>query len=150
MLGSFRHRPLGLALAALFAACIVPSAVFAADAGTAQNVECMLPGQIQHMGGHTTMGPRRPVQTTPEDCAQRGGEYTAQESPPLPPPASPASMADDGSMVACLLPAQTRQLGEKARYRTSRKTVHTTRTDCQKRGGTVYTPHKAATTHKKS
>ncbi|HEY2346416.1 MAG TPA: hypothetical protein VGH80_11095 [Xanthomonadaceae bacterium] len=148
MPASIRHRPLGLVLAALFAACMVPGSAFAA--GATQNVECMLPGQIQHMGGHTTMGPRRAVQTTPEDCSQRGGEYTAQEQPPSPPPgASLAATADDGAIVSCLLPAQTRQLGEKARYRTGRHTVHTTRTDCQKRGGEVYTPHTHHGTTKK-
>jgi hypothetical protein len=55
---------------------------------------------------------------------------------------------DDGRILSCLLPAQTRQLGEKARYRTTRNTVHVTRTECQKRGGTVYTPHRK-TTHRK-
>jgi len=146
MRASIRHRPLGLVLAGLVAASFIPGMCHAAE-----NVECKLPGEVHSVGGHSMMSAGRIVQTTPDDCRQRGGEYTVQEQPPLPPPAttSVATMADGGTMVSCLLPAQTRQLGEKAQYRTTRHSVRTTRSDCQARGGTVYTPHKSRTTHHK-
>ncbi|HTA64106.1 MAG TPA: hypothetical protein VK753_01260 [Xanthomonadaceae bacterium] len=129
-----------LSLAILLVACVAPHSARAASADSA-SVECMLPGEIHNIGGHPTMGARRSEQTTAEDCRERGGEYTVQETAPqAASPATPVAGADDGKIIACLLPRQTRQLGEKATYKTTRHTVHTTRTDCQKRGGDVYTP----------
>ena len=140
------RRSIGLALAILLVAGIAPGVVFAQ-----QNVDCKLPGEVRSVGGHSMMSAGRIVQTTPDDCRQRGGEYTVPETAPVAPAAaSPAAAADDGAMVSCLLPAQTRQLGEKTRYRTTRHTIHTTRSDCQTRGGTVYVAHKGHSTHKKS
>ncbi len=112
-----------------------------ADADSGQTVECMLPGQIHSIGGHATMGPRRPIQTTAADCRQRGGEYTVDEHANQPQPTLMAADAND--TVRCLLPKQLRQLGEKARYRTARRTIHTTRSDCQTRGGSVIAASRA-------
>ena len=38
-------------------------------------VDCLLPGQVRRLGNTTYMTPRRPVRTTAQDCAIRGGEY---------------------------------------------------------------------------
>jgi len=41
-------------------------------------VDCLLPGQIRQLGTQATyVTERRPVRTTAEDCAIRGGEYVA-------------------------------------------------------------------------
>ena len=40
-------------------------------------VDCLLPGQLRKLGNTTYMTPRRPIRTTANDCAIRGGEYTA-------------------------------------------------------------------------
>ena len=49
--------------------------------GSAEDVEvvdCLLPGQIRQLGTQVTyVTERRPVRTTKEDCAIRGGEYVA-------------------------------------------------------------------------
>jgi hypothetical protein len=43
-------------------------------------VDCLLPGQIRQLGTQVTyVTERRPVRTTKEDCAIRGGEYVAGE-----------------------------------------------------------------------
>ena len=43
-------------------------------------VHCLLPGQIRRLGTHVTyLTARRPVKTTAEDCAIRGGEYVAAD-----------------------------------------------------------------------
>lgn len=43
-------------------------------------VDCLLPGQIRQLGTMTTyVTDRRPVRTTKEDCAIRGGEYVAAD-----------------------------------------------------------------------
>jgi len=43
-------------------------------------VDCLLPGQIRQLGTMTTyVTERRPVRTTQEDCAIRGGEYVAAD-----------------------------------------------------------------------
>jgi hypothetical protein len=43
-------------------------------------VDCLLPGQIRRLGMQTTyMTARRPIRTTAEDCAIRGGEYVAMD-----------------------------------------------------------------------
>ncbi len=43
-------------------------------------VDCLLPGQIRQLGTKTTyVTARRPVRTTKEDCAIRGGEYVAAD-----------------------------------------------------------------------
>ena len=39
-------------------------------------VDCLLPGQVRRLGNTTYMTPRRPIRTTAQDCAIRGGEYT--------------------------------------------------------------------------
>lgn len=41
-------------------------------------VDCLLPGQIRQLGSQVTyVTARRPLRTTAEDCAIRGGEYVA-------------------------------------------------------------------------
>ena len=41
-------------------------------------VDCLLPGQIRQLGTQVTyVTERRPIRTTAEDCAIRGGEYVA-------------------------------------------------------------------------
>jgi len=41
-------------------------------------VDCLLPGQIRQLGSQVTyVTARRPIRTTAEDCAIRGGEYVA-------------------------------------------------------------------------
>ena len=41
-------------------------------------VDCLLPGQIRQLGTRVTyVTERRPIRTTAEDCAIRGGEYVA-------------------------------------------------------------------------
>ena len=41
-------------------------------------VDCLLPGQIRQLGTQVTyVTARRPIRTTAEDCAIRGGEYLA-------------------------------------------------------------------------
>ncbi len=41
-------------------------------------VDCLLPGQIRQLGSQVTyVTQRRPIRTTAEDCAIRGGEYVA-------------------------------------------------------------------------
>ncbi len=41
-------------------------------------VDCLLPGQIRQLGTRVTyLTDRRPIRTTAEDCAIRGGEYVA-------------------------------------------------------------------------
>ena len=99
------------------------------------NVTCMLPGQIHNVGGHPSMGPRRPIQTTPSDCQQRGGEYTVPQESPAPAPALVSADAND--KVRCQLPKQLRQLGSKKQYWTAARTVTTTRASCQARKGKV-------------
>jgi peptidoglycan hydrolase CwlO-like protein len=43
-------------------------------------VDCLLPGQIRQLGTMTTyVTERRPVRTTKEDCAIRGGEYVVAD-----------------------------------------------------------------------
>jgi len=43
-------------------------------------VDCLLPGQIRQLGTQVTyVTERRPVRTTKEDCAIRGGEYVAAD-----------------------------------------------------------------------
>ena len=39
-------------------------------------VDCLLLGQVRRLGNTTYMTPRRPIRTTAQDCAIRGGEYT--------------------------------------------------------------------------
>ncbi|HTD27839.1 MAG TPA: hypothetical protein VK660_00460 [Xanthomonadaceae bacterium] len=127
---------MALALA-LGAPHVALAAAGAADSG--QTVQCMLPGQIHRIAGQATMGPRRPIQTTPEDCRQQGGEYTVNEqtNQPATSPNTPTAIADDGKILNCLLPKQVRQLGEKARYTTARRPIKTTRSDCATKGGDV-------------
>ena len=126
---------LGLALAA-FGACLLPGAAQAAmQADSSALVECLLPGQIRMIAGHASMGPRHPIQATAASCRERGGEYTvAEQTTPMPAP-SPAARSTGSRMVNCLLPRQLRQLGSKARYRTARRVVRTTRMNCESRGG---------------
>ncbi|MDF0673345.1 MAG: caspase family protein [Nitrospira sp.] len=47
---------------------------------TYEVVDCLLPGQIRQLGTQVTyVTERRPVRTTTEDCAIRGGEYVARD-----------------------------------------------------------------------
>jgi len=39
-----------------------------------QIVDCRLPGQVRAVGGRSYLTPRRPTQTTAQDCRARGGE----------------------------------------------------------------------------
>ena len=128
-----------MAAATLLAAT---NGAWAANADSGQTVECMLPGQIHNVGGHPTMGSRRPIQTTPADCQQRGGEYTVPQQAAA--PAQPALAADANDIVRCQLPKQLHQLGKKKQYWAPARTLITTRASCQTRGGSVL-----ATTHAK-
>lgn len=130
------HLPLAIAAGILL---VATSAARAADADPAQSVECLLPGQIHTVGGHATMGPRRPIQTTPADCRQRGGEYTIPQPVPQTAPSTTAGKLLRGAndWVRCLLPKQLRQIGEKKSYYTTNRIVHATRTSCQSRHGSV-------------
>ena len=47
-----------------------------AEAAKFYIVDCLLPGQVRRLGNTTYMTPRRPIRTTAQDCAIRGGEYT--------------------------------------------------------------------------
>ena len=114
------------AAAALLA---VANVAWAANADSAQTVECLLPGQIHNVGGHPTMGPRRPIRTTPAECRERGGEYTVPAQAVAPAP--PSSFAAGGNdQVRCLIPRQLRQLGERKRYYTRERIVNVTRARC--------------------
>jgi len=42
-------------------------------------VDCLLPGQIRKLGRMTYQTPRRPIKTSAQDCAIRGGEYVAYD-----------------------------------------------------------------------
>ena len=58
------------------------SAAAAPQAGRAEElfvVDCLLPGQIRKLGRLTFLTPRRPVKTSAQDCAIRGGEYVAYD-----------------------------------------------------------------------
>ena len=135
---SFGIRMVLALVASAIAAIAIPHVAHAADADAGQNVECMLPGQIHNVGGHATMGPRHPEQTTAADCRARGGEYTVSEqaaSPPPPVAQAPVRIASDNKLVRCLLPQQERQLGQKAHYTTAQHTIRATRYDCRQRGG---------------
>ncbi len=53
------------------------SSVSPDDEGGYATVDCLLPGQMRRLGTHVTfVTARRPIRTTAEDCAIRGGEYT--------------------------------------------------------------------------
>ena len=151
---SFRIRLLlVLAATSMGAAATAPQTARAADADSGQTVACMLPGQIHTVAGHPTMGARRPIQTSPADCRQRGGEYTVEEHASQPTPAPHVASVDNGKSINCLLPQQVRQLGEKARYTTARRPIRTTRSDCATRGGDAITSaqaRKAARSYKAS
>jgi hypothetical protein len=108
----------------------------AADTGSTGTVECMLPGEIHSVGGHPSMGARRQVQTTADDCKQRGGEYTVETQSATPALSSPVATTDNPT-VRCQLPRQTRQLGSSAHYSTRSRIVHTTASDCQTKKGRV-------------
>ncbi len=146
MAASLRYPMQLLAAAALLS--LAPPGAYAASTASPE-VACKLPGQIRSIGGHSVMGAGRIVQTSPEDCRQRGGEYTVPTPPPAPAVAA-ASPASSGPLVSCRLPAQTRQLGEKARYRTVRRVVRITRGDCAQRGGNVVVIRKARPVRKKT
>lgn len=42
-------------------------------------VDCLLPGQIRKLGRMTYQTPRRPIKTSAQDCAIRGGEYVSYD-----------------------------------------------------------------------
>ncbi len=145
---SSRSRMLPILATLVLAACAIaaPHAALAdsADPESGSTVECMLPGQIHNIAGHATMGARRPVQTTAEDCRQRGGEYTVDAHATQ--PVAPTAVAGtDTTSIRCLLPRQKRQLGSKARYATKSRIIHTTASDCQDRQGRVLASNR--TTH---
>lgn len=101
VLGMFRHAQNGwrrgtclLAVSLALAGCNigenaagtpVPTAAQRAAAAVGQVddfsvVDCLLPGRIQQLGRRLTyLTPRQPVKTTAQDCAIRGGEYTAYD-----------------------------------------------------------------------
>ncbi|MCL7943689.1 caspase family protein [Marinobacter sp. ATCH36] len=56
-----------------------PSIAHADDAEEYSVVNCLLPGQIRHLGGMTYVGKRKPLQTTVGECKLRGGEYVLDE-----------------------------------------------------------------------
>lgn len=58
---------------------ISPSIAPAAEAQEYSVVNCLLPGQIRHLGGMTYVGKRKPVKTTVGDCQLRGGEYVLDD-----------------------------------------------------------------------
>lgn len=127
---------LGLALVAFGTSLLPVAAQAAMQADSGALVDCLLPGQIRTIAGHASMGPRHSIQATAESCRERGGEYTVAEATPMPAPMNPAARSAGTRMVNCLLPRQLRQLGSKARYRTARRVVRTTRMNCESRGGT--------------
>jgi hypothetical protein len=136
---SSTHRPfrlLAMSLLVPILATLAATAPQPARAASNATVECMLPGEIHTVGGHPTMGPRHAVQTSAEDCQQRGGEYTVATEP-VAPPSTPVAAATDNTPVRCLLPKQTRQLGSKARYSSKSRVIRTTASDCQSKQGRV-------------
>jgi hypothetical protein len=139
---------IGMSLAVVvvptMAALAMPQAARAGDADSTQTVECLLPGQIRNVDGHATLGARRPVQTTPADCRERGGEYTETEqaSQPVPVPHVVVAAPIDTRIVTCLLPREPRRVGEKAHYRTARHSVRIGVSDCHDRGGDVIVPRR--------
>src|SRR5215510_15711519 len=42
-------------------------------------VDCLLPGQVRKLGQMTFLTARRPIKTSAQDCAIRGGEYVAYD-----------------------------------------------------------------------
>ena len=136
---------LALALVAFGASMLPEAAQAGTQAGSGALVDCLLPGQIRTIAGHASMGPRHPIQATAASCRERGGEYTVAEqaSPAMPTPMNPNVRGGPARMVNCLLPRQLRQLGSKARYRTARRVVRTTRVNCESRGGTSITATQA-------
>lgn len=72
-------------LTALLAACAgqqtagIPDIPEGAEVKDLYIVDCLLPGQVRQLGNTTYMTPRRPVQTTAQDCRIRGGEYVAYD-----------------------------------------------------------------------
>jgi TPR repeat protein len=72
----------------LLAACVEQTAVresaggvpVGANADDLLVVDCLLPPQVRRLGTQMTyLAARRPVQTTAQDCAIRGGEYVAYD-----------------------------------------------------------------------
>jgi hypothetical protein len=50
------------------------------DAADFEIVDCQLPARIKRLGRQLTyLGARRPIRTTGQDCAIRGGEYVAYD-----------------------------------------------------------------------
>ncbi len=57
-----------------------PNAVAGGAADEYAVVDCLLPGQVRRLGTQVTyLTARRPIKTTAEDCAIRGGEYVASD-----------------------------------------------------------------------
>ena len=59
-----------------------PAASSSAAPGSAEAlfvVDCLLPGQVRKLGQRTFLTARRPIKTSPQDCAMRGGAYVAYD-----------------------------------------------------------------------
>jgi len=55
-------------------------AISDADARSAEDlyvVDCLLPAQVRKLGKIAYLGPKKPIKTTANDCAIRGGEYVS-------------------------------------------------------------------------
>ncbi len=81
--GKLGNSSLLLAVALLLAACgpsqtVAPDAVPEKKGDELMVVDCLLPAQVRQLGKKARfLTARRPIKTTAEDCAIRGGEYTA-------------------------------------------------------------------------
>jgi len=67
---------IGVALAITLRPLAEEQTAAEAEAAKFYIVDCLLPGQVRRVGNRTYMTPRRPIRTTAQDCAIRGGEYT--------------------------------------------------------------------------
>jgi septal ring factor EnvC (AmiA/AmiB activator) len=57
---------------------VMEAVIAPGSSDTYEVVDCLLPGQIRQLGKQVTyLTERRPVRTTKEDCAIRGGEYVS-------------------------------------------------------------------------
>ena len=59
-----------------------PAASSSAAPGSAEAllvVDCLFPGQVRTLGTRTVLTVRRPIKTSAQDCAMRGGAYVASD-----------------------------------------------------------------------